>query len=549
MFEFLSRHRLERRGLSSGKRRRKVAENDFLSALQNGMTMKAALFIGFAILTIFFLAMRGDDNALFTAHLLQMPLIVGVIVATLVIQFFLNHAKSYERNSRVLLILGVIFLHLVLVDIAFIPIRSGVSEAYKYLLPAYAFAPMLLSILLGRNHGAFAAVYVSLLGGLLVARDQAFSFAIFSLVCGFTAVYLTHDVRRRGKVVRAGLYVGLIAAALAILTGQISLEQGATWPSVAIQCFTAIMIGILTAMIVSGLLPVLEGLFRITTEISWIELSDLNHPLLKRMTIEAPGTYHHSLVVARLSEAAAEAIGANESMCRVAAYFHDIGKLNKPQYFIENINKDENPHDDLTPTMSALIIIAHVKDGVDLALKHNLNDEIISVIREHHGTTLVQYFYHRAKEQRKEFEQRVAEGNANPDDAPVVEKKTFRYPGPKPRSLESAIISLADGVESASRSLPKPTPQKIQQLIEDITQSRIEEGQLDACGLTFVDLAKIRKSFYNTLCSMMHNRISYPKDDDDEGGEKEVESEKPDPSGTLKLEVVEKDGGRKKVVA
>ena len=546
MFDFLSRHRLERRGLSSGKRRRKVAENDLLTALQEGMTAKAGIFILFAIATVVFLALRRDEGALFSDHLLQMPLIVGVIVATLAIQFFLNHVASFERNSRVVLILGVIFLHLVLVDVAFIPVRSGVNIDYKYLLPAYAFAPMVLSILLGRNHGAFVAVYVSLLGGLLVESGQAFAFAIFSLVCGFTAVYLTHDVRRRAKVVRAGLYVGLIAAALGVLTGQINLTD-VTWPGVGLQCLTTIGIGILTAMIVSGLLPAFEGLFRITTEISWIELSDLNHPLLKRMTIEAPGTYHHSLVVARLSEAAAESVGANESMCRVASYFHDIGKLNKPQYFIENINPDENPHNDLTPTMSALIIVAHVKDGIDLALKHNLNDEIISVIREHHGTTLVQYFYHRAKEQRREFERRVEEGNANADDAPVVERKTFRYPGPKPQTRESAIISLADGVESASRSLAKPTPQKVQQLIDEITQSRVEQGQLDACGLTLVDLARIRKSFYSTLCSMMHNRISYPKDRDDDAEVTEPEKAPTEP----KLEVVTKDGetrpARKKV--
>ncbi|MFT5466418.1 MAG: putative nucleotidyltransferase with HDIG domain [Verrucomicrobiales bacterium] len=539
MFDFLSRHKLERRGLSSGKKRRTVSEGGLSAALRNGIAAKIGIFLIFAIATVIFLGLRRDEAALF-GNLFQMPLIVVVIVGTLALQFYLNHAASFELNSRVVLVLSAIFLHLALLDASFIPVRSGLDPSYTYLLPAYAFAPMLVSILLGRNHGAFVAVYVSLLGGLFVAGEHAFNFAIFSLVCGFAAVYMTYDVRRRGKVVRAGLYVGVIASGLAVLTGLIDI--GEMWPGVGQQLGTTVLIGFLTAILVSGMLPILEGLFRITTEISWIELSDLNHPLLKRMTIEAPGTYHHSLVVARLSEAAAESIGANESMCRVAAYFHDIGKLNKPQYFIENTNQDENPHDALTPTMSALIIVAHVKDGIDLALKHNLNDEIISVIREHHGTTLVQYFYHRALEQRREFERKAEEGKAKADDAPVVEKKTFRYPGPRPQTRESAIISLADGVESASRALAKPTPLKLEQLIEEITQSRVEQGQLDSCGLTFVDLARIRKSFYNTLCGMMHNRISYPKESD--GDDPKPKEKK---NGGPKLEVVSKDGEGKKV--
>lgn len=539
MFEFLSRHRLERRGLSSGKKRRTVAESNLLTALQSGLPAKTAIFLVFAIVMVIFLNLRREPNALFGATL-QMPLIVLVIVGTLALQFYLNHLKSFTANSRVVLVLTAILLHLVLLDLAFIPIRSGLDVGYKYLLPAYAFAPMLVSILLGRNHGAFVAVYASLFGGLYVEGSEAFSFAIFSLVCGFSAVYLTYDVRRRSKVVRAGLFVGLIASGLAVVTGKIDL--GAMWPGVGIYLGTTVLMGFLTAVLVSGMLPILEGLFRITTEISWIELSDLNHPLLKRMTIEAPGTYHHSLVVSRLSEAAAESVGANEAMCRVASYFHDIGKLNKPQYFIENINPEENPHDALTPTMSALIIVAHVKDGIDLALKHGLNDEIVSVIREHHGTTLVQYFYHRALELKREAE----EDAKNSDDVPVVEKKTFRYPGPRPQSRESAIISLADGVESASRAIPKPTPQKLQQLIEEITRERIDQGQLDACGLTLVDIARIKKSFYNTLCAMMHNRISYPKDGEVSDEETKPKSKKKE-NGGPKLEVVGKDGERKKV--
>jgi putative nucleotidyltransferase with HDIG domain len=269
---------------------------------------------------------------------------------------------------------------------------------------------------------------------------------------------------------------------------------------------------LLLALLISGLLPVLEGTFRITTDISWLELTDLNHRLLRRMQLEAPGTFHHSLVVAQLAEAAAEVIGANAVMCRVSAYFHDIGKLKKPSYFIENQGDMlENPHDHLTPTMSALVIIAHVKEGVDLAVKHKLNPRVIDVIQEHHGDSLVYYFYRKAQEQQKAEQQKVDRGLGNPEDLPQIEEKNFRYPGPRPRSRESGIVSLADAIESASRSLKKPTPAKIRGLVDDLVEGRICDGQLDECGLTLRELARVKESFAATLRSMMHSRIDYPK--------------------------------------
>jgi hypothetical protein len=309
--------------------------------------------------------------------------------------------------------------------------------------------------------------------------------------------------------------VGIACVVVAFSLGIIQwpeMGQGpGGWQLMSTQIGAAIVVSTFVAILVGGLLPGFEELFRITTNISWIEMADLNHPLLKRMTIEAPGTYHHSLVVANLAEAAAEAVGANAAMCRVCSYFHDIGKLNKPEYFIENIGEGENPHDELTPTMSALIVIAHVKDGVDLALKHKLNKEVVSVIKEHHGTSVIQYFYHRALTQRDGFEKSIEEGKSRDEDVPEVDKESFRYPGPTPRTRESAIVSLADAVESASRSLQKPTPAKIEQLIDGITVGRMSESQLDNCALTLKDLNAIKASFATTLRSMMHNRISYPR--------------------------------------
>ena len=199
-------------------------------------------------------------------------------------------------------------------------------------------------------------------------------------------------------------------------------------------------------------------------------------------------------------------------MCRVCSYFHDIGKLSKPEYFIENMSPDENPHDDLTARMSALVLIAHVKDGVDLALKHRLNSRIIDVIEQHHGNSLVYFFYRRALDQKKEIIRLVEQDKAREDDVPEVTEEGFRYPGPKPQFKESAIISLADAVEGASRTLGKPTPARVEQMVEDIVRDRILDHQLDECDLTLSELAEIKASFVKTLLSMSHGRIKYPKE-------------------------------------
>ena len=370
-------------------------------------------------------------------------------------------------------------------------------------------------MLLGKNHGIYAAIFVSLWGSIVFREVDPAVFLVMSLICGFIAVFVTLQVRRRSRLLRAGLLVGLATLVLALtfrLIGPFNPEVfgGTDWTNILKQSLAAVGSGILTAVLVSGVLPFLESLFHITTDISWLEAADLNHPLLKRMTIEAPGTYHHSLVVANLSEAAAESIGANPTMCRVCACFHDIGKLVKPDYFTENMNFSRNPHDDLAPTMSALIILAHVKEGVDLALKHNLNQQIIDVIQQHHGTSLVQYFYRRALQQRDDAREGGKIMNLREDDIPEVREESFRYGGPRPQTKEAAIISLADCVESASRSLERPTPQKIDQLIKDIIQGRVLDRQLEESPLTMKELARIAESFKFTMRSMMHSRIAYP---------------------------------------
>ena len=513
MFDFLRRRRLLRRGLASKKTRRRRTRNELLRSLESASYVKvfvlAAFIAGLAFLI--FSGQQPEPTKNFVIALL--------FFATAIVQLWINRPGTFSQNSRVFLVFGTIFVQLAATKVILV---LSSEQAFKFLTPEmgwllapYAFAPLVLSVLLGRDHGLYAAVFVSLWSSVLFGRIDA-SLLVISLISGFTAVYLTLQVRRRAQLIRAGVGVG-VAIWLSSLSfgmiGPINLfpPMDNDWGMIGVQSALTLGNGIVTAMIVGGALPMLEQLFQITTDVSWLELSDLNHPLLRRMTIEAPGTYHHSLVVANLAEGAAEKIGANATLCRVCAYFHDVGKLVKPEYFTENMNFERNPHDDLAPTMSALIIIAHVKEGVDLALTHGLNKQIIDVIQQHHGTSLVYYFYQRAIQQQEDARAGGKIMNIREEDIPEVQEESFRYTGPKPQTKESAIVSLADIVESASRSLEKPTPQKVEQLVDELIEERIADGQLDECDLTLGELRVIAKRFRFTLMTMLHTRIAYPK--------------------------------------
>ncbi|MGI8480870.1 MAG: HD family phosphohydrolase [Chthoniobacterales bacterium] len=513
MFDFLKRSRLVKRGLASPKTRRRRATNELLRSVEYAPYFKALIFAAFVagLAALIFSGQQPEPTKNFVIALL--------FFVTAVTQLWINQPNTFLRSSRLLLVFGVIFTQLATTKLVLVLCNSG---SYSFLRPEtgsliapYAFAPLILSVLLGRNHGLYAAVFVSLWSSVLFGKIDA-PLLVCGLISGFTAVYLTLQVRRRSRLIRAGLGVGISIWLLSLtfgIIGPIDLFSlmANDWKMIGIESAFAIGNGILTATIVGGILPMLEHLFQITTDISWLEASDLNHPLLRRMTIEAPGTYHHSLVVANLAEAAGEGIGANATACRVCSYFHDVGKLVKPEYFTENMNFERNPHDDLAPTMSALIIIAHVKEGVDLALKHKLNRQIIDVIQEHHGTSLVYYFYKRAQQRQDDARAGGKILNLREDDIPEVREESFRYSGPKPQTRESAIISLADMVESASRSLEKPTPQKVEQLVDDLIAQRIADRQLDECPLTLADLTTIAERFRFTLMTMLHTRIAYPK--------------------------------------
>ena len=513
MFDFLKRNQLVRRGFASKKVRRRRTRNETLRSLEYSPYVKALIFLAFAGVLAFlvFSGQQPEPTKNFVIALL--------ILATAITQLWINQPKTFAQNSRILLVFGLIFAQLAVTKLVLVLCNSGnyriLTPQMAGLITPYAFSALVLSVLLGRHHGLFGAVFASIWSSVLFGPIDA-PLLVTSLISGFTAVSLTLQVRRRAKLIRAGIGVGFAIWALSLTfawIGPINLFSvtGNDWRMIGLQSAYAIGNGIITAMIVGGALPMLEHLFQITTDISWLEASDLNHPLLRRMTIEAPGTYHHSLVVANLAEAAAEAIGANATLCRVCSYFHDVGKLVKPEYFTENMNFERNPHDDLAPTMSALIIIAHVKEGVDLALKHKLNHRIIDIIQEHHGTSLVYYFYQRALQQQEDARAGGKIMNMRAEDIPDVREESFRYGGPKPQTKESAIVSLADIVESASRSLEKPTPQKIEQLVNELIEERIADGQLDECDLTLGDLRVIAERFRFTLMTMLHSRIAYPR--------------------------------------
>lgn len=514
MFGFLERKRLVKKGLASPKTRRRRSHSELIEGLQTGLVPKVLIFL------VFIAGLWELINYGAVAQPAEKFLIALLIFVTALAQLWVNHPITFATNSRILLMFATMLVHLLAVKAMLVGSQSAHSfDAQKIwlLLIPYAFAPLICSVLFGKNQGLYAATFVSLWGAILQPGINA-NFLVTSLICGFIAVFLTLQVRRRSRLIRAGVFVGLAGWVLAIIFGQIGpivweALDNTNWKMLAFESIAAIGSGILTAMIVGGALPILEHLFRITTDISWLEMADLNHPLLKRMIMEAPGTYHHSLVVANLAESAAEVVGANPTMCRVCSYFHDIGKLVKPDYFIENVARDRNnPHNGLAPTMSALIIIAHVKEGVDLALKYKLNQQVVDTIQQHHGNSLVAFFYKRALQQQEDARQGGKIMNIREGDIPEVREESFRYAGPRPQFREAGIIMMADAVESAARCLEKITPQRLEQLINDIIEQRILDRQLDECQLTLKEIRLIGESFKFTLHSMLHSRISYPKE-------------------------------------
>ncbi len=336
-------------------------------------------------------------------------------------------------------------------------------------------------------------------------------FTIFMSVCA-TAAILLPSVPSRSTLVVVGAWSALVYFLIhwgtTVIENQGIFDLGNPW-GVPLWRDSSHWIGSLrgagwclaAGFLVSGSLPFIEATFGAVTDISLLELGDVSHPLLQELVRRAPGTYNHSITVASIGETAADAIGANGLLVRVGAYFHDIGKMLKPHYFVENMSGGENKHDHLAPAMSTLIIIGHVKDGVDLAHEQNLPRSLVDFIEQHHGTTLVEYFYHEAA--------RLAE--EQPDHRTDADESHFRYPGPKPQTRETAVLMIADAVEGASRALSEPTPSRIERLVHDIAMRRLLDGQFDESGLTITELSRIEESLTKSLTAMYHGRVKYPE--------------------------------------
>lgn len=452
-------------------------------------------------------------------------LLVLAMVMACMFYIRLEDQATLHSNSRLGLLALVVILNLALVratyalsGLPFFLANASSAAVLPYLAPT-ALAPLVVAILLDAGSAVFMALLISIFTGVIYGNRL--DLLVLTFLASIVGIYCARQTRKRGNVVRASTLGGVTVAVFAFLIGVVDQLPPLT---VMKQMLAGLAIGVLTGVAVVGLLPVLEGLFKRTTDITLLELTDYNHPLLRLMQMEAPGTYHHSLVVAQLAENAANAIDANPLLARVCALFHDIGKTAKPEYFTENQRDAVNPHDFNNPSLSALIIKSHVKEGVDLALKHKLPRAVIDVIQQHHGTTLIRYFFQRALSTCG-TRPPLPGGSAHPFNPPSkdpfvpslpglepvpVSETTYRYDGPRPQFKESAIIHLADGVEAASRSLRKITPQHLGDLIDQIFGDRMADGQLDEAPLTLEEISKIKSSFTFTLLNMLHSRVAYP---------------------------------------
>jgi len=433
--------------------------------------------------------------------------VAGFAVLSALLAFFLfryttYHQRHFKRVQHLHAMLVSILLSMLVLGSAVVWIadqvchrfRSPFSDpsSYIYLVPIGAGAILVTLLANGRIAMVYAAFAAILFGA---QNGWQLTVTLWALLVQWAGIYAITSYRERSALLRAGLVVGGAGALVALAVEAIAHTREPWSYSVfgAVLAFAGGAVGV--GLIVSFVLPLLEGVFRVLTDIRLLELSNVSNPLLSQLAVKAPGSYNHSLVVGTLAEEGAKAIGANALFCRVAAFYHDIGKIRKPEYYIEN-QRGVNPHERLQPSMSALIISAHVKDGIRMAREARLPEQIVDIIPQHHGTRLMTFFYEKAKRQAP------AGSEVNDDD--------FRYPGPKPQTKEAAIFMLADGVEAASRTIEEPTPSRLREMIHQIAGRIVLDGQLDDCDLTFADLEKIEQAFHRSLVGMYHHRVDYP---------------------------------------
>ncbi|HUX92652.1 MAG TPA: HDIG domain-containing protein, partial [Ignavibacteriaceae bacterium] len=412
----------------------------------------------------------------------------------IIIYLFLFRKKIFHDNLKVLLLaINFIFISF----IAFLINQVSVDFPLQFLIFVPVFS-MLVTIIFDSRVGFYSTVITVLILGALRSND--YTFAAMNLFAGALSVFSVRDIKNRSQIFRSFLFI-LIGYLITILA--FGLERFAPLNQILIECAFAGTNALISPVLTYGLLIFFEKLFKITTDLTLVELSNFDRPLLKDLARRAPGTFNHSMTMGTLAEAAAESIKANPLLARVGAYYHDIGKTIMPQNFVENQLNNLNVHENLSPEESVSLIVKHVKEGIALGEEYGLPKEIIDFIPMHHGTTVISYFYDKAK-------RLYGQGKVDTD--------AYRYPGPMPNSKETAIVMLADGCESAVRSIEDPDPTKVENVIGNIIQSRIDEHQLDDAPITFFDLKRIKETFTNILVGQRHHRIRYPKQDELEKG-------------------------------
>ncbi|WP_422444148.1 HD family phosphohydrolase [Thermoanaerobacterium sp. DL9XJH110] len=427
------------------------------------------------------LGLLAQDRVSNFSFMLGTMLLVGILEGILFFSIYFYHRKLAFNNMYLSLMALIILATLV--------ISLGVKTISNYMIPLAA-GSMLISILISPSVALISSFVMDIVIGVMLGND--FTHSLVAFLGAVTGVFCTVKVAQRSDLTKAG---GIISAVNFVLIFALGLlNNNSLWDTMR-QIPWGIINGILSSVLAIGTLPFLESVFGITTSIKLLELSNPNQPLLRKLMIDAPGTYHHSIIVGNLAQAAAEAVGADPLLARVGANYHDIGKLKRPYFFIENQLTADNPHDKLNPSLSSLIITSHVKDGVEIAREYRLPLSIQDFIAQHHGTTLLSYFYKKAGENSGENR---------------LDEDGFRYDGPKPQTREVAIVMLADSVEAAVRSMSRPTPGKIDGLIRQIIKDKLADGQLDESDLTLKDLDRIAAAFSRVLTGIFHTRIEYP---------------------------------------
>lgn len=412
--------------------------------------------------------------------------VVGIVILILLLQIII-FGYIYLFNREVLE--GNMLLILIIIITTIILISEGTYNISPFIMPVST-AALLIAILIDIRLSLIVNMFIIFILGFMLKLDE--TIIAMYLVSGSIGAYMVTKQQQRYNILINGLLIGISNVLTIVSFGLIKKLEGI---DVIAKSGYGMLNGLFCAVLTIGTLPIWENIFKIVTPLKLLELSNPNQVLLKRLLLEAPGTYHHSIIVGNLSERAAEAIGADPLLARVGAYYHDIGKLKRPYFFKENQLGMDNPHDKLKPNMSTLIITNHTKDGIALAKEYNIPEEIIDIIAQHHGDTTVSYFYHKALKENESKE---------------VNIEDFRYPGPKPKTREAAIVMLADSTEAAVRSLKEPTKKNIEEMIRNIIKGKLQDGQLEECNLTLKDLNTIANAFSTIMMGIFHERIEYP---------------------------------------